>query len=75
MQNHLGPKECRCGLDKMASLERGVTHRLLKAVRLTYSLLVSGKRPPSLAKFLSTSDVYRRRCGDAQQMAQGVSGC
>ncbi len=44
-------------------------------VRLIDALLVSGKKPPSLAKFLSTSSVYRRRCGDAQQMAQGVSLC
>ena len=45
-------------------------------VRLVDSLLVSGKDPPSLAKFLSTSEVYRRRCADAQLSADnGVSLC
>ncbi len=42
---------------------------------LVDSLLVSGKEPPSLANFLSTSDVFRRRCGDAQQMASGIPLC
>ena len=45
-------------------------------VRLIDALLVSGKDPPSLAKFLSTSEVYRRRCADAQLSAgDGVSLC
>ena len=45
-------------------------------VRLIDALLVSGKDPPSLAKFLSTSEVYRRRCADAQSSAaNGVSLC
>ena len=45
-------------------------------VRLIDDLLVSGKDPPSLAKFLSGSDVYRRRCADAQlSAADGVALC
>eukprot|EP00959_Pyramimonas_sp_CCMP1952_P109922 2299311-Pyramimonas_sp.AAC.1 len=36
-------------------------------VALVENLLVSGKKPPSLAKFVTTSDVFRRRFGDAQQ--------
>ena len=35
-------------------------------------LLVTGKKPYSLAKFLSTSDVFREKFGDAQQ-AEGVA--
>ena len=48
--------------------------RLLKnAIRddseicLVDSLLVTGKKPQSLAKFLSTSDVFKKKFGDAQQ--------
>ena len=33
------------------------------------ALLVSGKNPQSLAKFVSTSDVYRNRVGEAQREA------
>ena len=35
-------------------------------------LLVSGKKPDALAKFVSTSDVFRQKVGDAQA-AVGVS--
>ena len=35
-------------------------------IKLVDELLVTGKNPYSLAKFLSTSDVFRKRVGDAQ---------
>ena len=36
-------------------------------VKLIDELLVSGLEPPSLAKPISTSDVFRKRLGDAAQ--------
>ena len=35
-------------------------------IKLVDELLVTGKKPYSLAKFLSTSDVFRKKVGDAQ---------
>ena len=37
------------------------------------SLLVSRKKPWSWAKLLTVSDVYRQRCGDAQEAAAGIT--
>ena len=37
---------------------------------MTDRLLVAGKKPPSLAKFLSTSTVWTKKIGDAQFAAE-----
>ena len=39
---------------------------------ITGQLLVTGKKPYSLAKFLTTSMVFRRAVGDAQLVGQLV---
>ena len=42
-------------------------------VELTDKLHVSGREPPSLAKFISTSDLVCRRAGDAVQLSSLTS--
>ena len=42
-------------------------------VALIDSLLVTRKHPRSLAKFLSTSDVFSKRCADAQEATAGIA--